>query len=408
MRDAPAPEIEGGAQSQTDSRGFVAPALDVAPVGGAHVDVDGQEYAAPTDDLFKLVYRLVEDLQRVRLSHGNRIRQVLPKIPAHVNPPRGTPTWEAFFKVSADILDGEEHRVLKLAERLLKDDPIGRWMLAQKGIGPSLALSILGECWPLSRFASPRKLWAFAGMAVDAEGKAVRRHKGQRANWNGRLKTRLWIFSGSALKAGGPWRDVYDQRKAYEYARVGAQLNADGQDEGAPDPDDAAGAQPAPDSQGNGAPSLGDAGGAQSCLDGHIVLAPAGGAQDQVDSQRVDAPAGAQGSVDGHLACEPGGDAHGTTGDQPGRALAADAQVVADRQRRNALGGAQESPDSQPRSEPADHELGDAHTCFGVQAAGALSKFHLHNRALRVMQKALLKDLWRVAHGQEPLVGTNA
>lgn len=246
-------------------------------------------------------------------------------IPDHLTPPRGTPSWEAFFKRSAEVLDEEEKRVLKLAERLLKDDPIGQWLLAQRGIGPALGVSILGEILPLDRFASPRRLWAYAGLSVDDQGRAVRRRKGVRANWNSRLKTRLYLFGVSILKCGdSPWRTLYDTRKAYEIAR------------------------------------------APVALDSHVINAPGdesedAGAQIPTDSQMTDAP-GAHGSHGDHTLTEPGL-------------------------------GAQSMTEGQS---PVAPEPG---------APKPLSKLQIHYRALRVVEKALLLDLWRLSRGQAPLVG---
>src|SRR4030067_150629 len=99
--------------------------------------------------LFKMVYRLCEDLQRVQLSHENRIRQILPALSYTIKPPRKAFSWEEYFAQSADVLLSEKERVLRLAEQLLKLDDLGKWMLAQKGIGPSLGVSILGEITPI-------------------------------------------------------------------------------------------------------------------------------------------------------------------------------------------------------------------------------------------------------------------
>lgn len=290
-------------------------AAESEPTG---VPLEGQ-YTHPADDAppareqsaFTMTYRLIEDLQRVRLAHGNRTRQVLPKIPGHVQPPRGLPSWDAFFKVSAETLETEEKRLLKLALKLCEDHPIGRWMLAQKGIGPALAVSILGELWPLEQFASVRKMWYYAGLAVTPEGTAVRRRKGVRANWNSRLKVRMYLFGVSVLKAGdSPWRTLYDTRKAYEIARAPILLDTPGMN--APGDD----------------------------------LETEPGAHTRADSPSVAAPGlGAPPSSDGPSSSAP---------------------------------------------EPVT----------------AMSKRQIHYRALRVVEKALLKDLWRLAHGQEPLIGS--
>lgn len=381
--------------------------VDETAVNGDLRPIDAPAKPAGPDDLFRLVYRLVEDIQRVRLAHGNRVRQVLPLIPESIKPPRGSAGWSAFFEAGAEALESEEARILSLAQRLLKDDRLGRWLLSQKGIGPALGVSILGECWPLSRFASPRKLWAYAGLAVGEDGKAVRRKKGVKSNWNSRLKTRLYLFSVSIVKAGGPWRELYDQRKAYEWARIGAHLLRDGHGLFAPDPDPGA------------------AGGAHAMSDSQLVNEPAGGpAQHGCDSHSShEQVAGAHVMPARPMKLEPGL-APPRPGSQSQREQAVGARVSCD-------------PSGQTCHEPdgtqAGAHTGDAGPTQGepgpesameLPSACALSrldghderepgdgspkkglKAQLHMRAMRYCQKALLKDLWRVANDQEPLVG---
>lgn len=211
--------------------------------------------------VFKLVYRLFEDIQKTRIAQANRIDSVIPKIPDNITPPRGSSSWTVFFANSKSILEGEEKRILTLADRLLRSDAYGEWLLAQKGIAASIAISILGECWPMERFKGVQKLWAYAGLHVDNTqhctecgfiidranlcsvgcvfngfdkvlqdrpvgdgpnfGKAVRKQKGVKANWNQRLKTRMWVFSDTVIKVGGIWKEVYDRRKIHEYNKFG-------------------------------------------------------------------------------------------------------------------------------------------------------------------------------------------
>jgi len=57
--------------------------------------------------------------------------------------------------------------------------------------------------------------WAYAGMTTDVEtGKATRRQKGKRFNWNPLLKTKMLGVLGSCMiKASSPYRVHYDNRK---------------------------------------------------------------------------------------------------------------------------------------------------------------------------------------------------
>ncbi len=51
---------------------------------------------------------------------------------------------------------------------------------------------------------------------------AAKRAKGQRANWSSDAKMRAYLISESVVKAGGPWREVYDKRKAATEGRTHA------------------------------------------------------------------------------------------------------------------------------------------------------------------------------------------
>jgi Transposase IS116/IS110/IS902 family len=408
----------------------------------------------PTEEsVFRLLYRLIEDLSRVRLSHGNRVRQVLPLIPPTITPPRTIPTWEAFFKISAETLAQEEARLLSLATQLLKQDPVGRWLLAQKGVGPALAISILGETWPLTRFKNPGKLWAFGGLDV-SHGKGVNKaHPRMTADgeksyrWNWRLKTRLYLFGVSVVRAGGPWRDLYDQVKAVELEKLGrAQATGDDQDVSPPPgrPQHGIGDQPIYPAPG-GAQSSSDAlsgstpagahadndardslvpGGAQHASDAQIGPAPAGahawidartgdapgGAHDSPDAPTTSAPAGAQEELGAHLEHPPGGaqrpaDAHN-------EAAPAGARHGLDTQMRAAPGGAPTWTallGAQGIDPPAGTDLEADRAQQDPGAEESLEpvglRGHAHNRALRKVAKSLLLDLWRVAHDQPPLVG---
>ena len=159
---AKAKRQDAHATSATQGTGIAPGAEPEAPEGRVHATVDPEtgevtleddeggtlltnERPVGPEDVFRLVYRTLEDLQRVRIAYGHRIRQVIPLLPTAIQPPRSWPSWEAFFKDSAESLVQEEARILKLAEALLKQSEEGRWLLAQHGMGPAIAVSILGE-----------------------------------------------------------------------------------------------------------------------------------------------------------------------------------------------------------------------------------------------------------------------
>ena len=51
-------------------------------------------------------------------------------------------------------------------------------------------------------------------------GQGPRRRKGQQVNWSTNGRMRIRMISESCLKAGGPYREVYDTRKALTEGRI--------------------------------------------------------------------------------------------------------------------------------------------------------------------------------------------
>lgn len=298
-------------------------------LGGAQTRTGDQSTSAPAEDsLFRLVAGLVEDLQKVRLGHANRIRSALPRIPETIKPPRGVPNWEALFKQSSEAFEEEEHRLVKLGKALLEADDVGRWLLAQQGLGPALALRILGRVHPLSNFRRVRGLYAYCGLdvTVDKEGRSVgvnRSHPRMVVGedgaakaaykWDWKLKVALFLFGQSLLKSKGPWRDLYDARKPLELAKVG----------------------------------LG---------------------------------AGVQTRSDDHLSGELGAEPH-----------------IKDDGRRSDEVGADAGDAQKMNGDHAGHE---------PPAKGLRAK--AHHRTLRYVQKRLLRDLWRVGHGEVAVIDGGA
>ena len=88
------------------------------------------------------------------------------------------------------------------------------WLKGVKGIGPIITAGL--ESWvdDIGRFDNVAKLWAYAGLHV-IDGAAARRKKGEKANWNSRLKTLCWKIGESFVKTKGGYRGEYDKAKAY-------------------------------------------------------------------------------------------------------------------------------------------------------------------------------------------------
>jgi predicted RNA-binding Zn-ribbon protein involved in translation (DUF1610 family) len=143
-----------------------------------------------------------------------------------------------------DMLERYRDRFIEL-EKEIDDDidrvagniPIVQKMIEVRGIGVMLAAKVVAMI-DIERAQHVSSLWRFAGMAVtpvciecgqyltngatqcpDCGGgivhKADRPRKGQRLNYNARLKTYCWQVGTSLLRAKSPYRSIYDKARKY-------------------------------------------------------------------------------------------------------------------------------------------------------------------------------------------------
>lgn len=152
----------------------------------------------------KIVVRRLYDAQQQRIAAQNRIARlvregVVPKEHA-----------ESIFAKTTEM----EVKLEKMYERIVAKELKGKrimseWLSKVKGIGPRLAGLLIANIGTPVRFANPSKLWAYCGLHV-VDGRAVRRKKGQKANWNAELKTTAFKIATSFIKAGdSPYNSLY-------------------------------------------------------------------------------------------------------------------------------------------------------------------------------------------------------
>lgn len=121
---------------------------------------------------------------------------------------------KAFFHLPFGWFEKAEHEMEKMVNKETKDLPIvKKWLRRVRGIGPRLSGLLIANIYDIERFASPGKLYAYCGLHVK-DGRAVKRAKGEKANWNAELKTTCWKIGQSFVTAGGPYRALYDRYKA--------------------------------------------------------------------------------------------------------------------------------------------------------------------------------------------------
>lgn len=119
----------------------------------------------------------------------------------------------------------EEH-LQKHIQALLKVTPFYQaWLKHVNGVGPLIAASLISEIGSVDKFPGPRSLWAYAGLHV-VDGKAPKRKKGEKSNWNPTLRMACWKLGTAFVRAtNGLGRQLYDEYKAYYTAKDNPSLS---------------------------------------------------------------------------------------------------------------------------------------------------------------------------------------
>jgi|HubBroStandDraft_6_1064221.scaffolds.fasta_scaffold127513_2 hypothetical protein len=110
-----------------------------------------------------------------------------------------------------------EKAVLRALGKFAEASPVGRWMLAQHGVGPVIAAGILAHI-DIEQAPTAGHIWSFAGL--NPERKWM---KGEKRPYNAALK-QLTFHIGECFKrsSGSPdsiYGRLYQQRKAYVVAK---------------------------------------------------------------------------------------------------------------------------------------------------------------------------------------------
>lgn len=122
-----------------------------------------------------------------------------------------------------DAIEGERLSLEKHIVKLGAQTPLAEFVKATHGVGMLSLAGVIGEAGDLGLYANPAKLWKRMGLAVMPDGQRQRRVGGVDAMEHGyspKRRSLVWTIGDCFVKAGGPYREVYDARKAYEVARV--------------------------------------------------------------------------------------------------------------------------------------------------------------------------------------------
>ncbi len=90
------------------------------------------------------------------------------------------------------------------------------WLNSIKGIGPVLAGGLIAYIQDIERFDTVSKLWKYGGWAVYPDGTIQRRKKGEKLDYNPKLKQICWKIGESFVKIGDFYRERYEEYRADE------------------------------------------------------------------------------------------------------------------------------------------------------------------------------------------------
>lgn len=253
---------------------IVPPPTEVAPTSTREASAEGttqrvgqgqvpgvaHSSSALADPLLYLAAVSLDDLERTRIAAENRLRQLTRNTADADGEERGfgLTADNPQVRVQQTIVDGLaalEHGAELALKRRLRAHPLHGWIKVTVGVGEKQAarlLAAVGDPYWNTLHDRPRtvsELWAYAGykvipaahvadvaqeshgsgdqsdgdpgQVVDSTqllvaGVAVRRKKGQRANWSSDAKMRAYLIAESCIKqTRSPYRAVYDQRRAH-------------------------------------------------------------------------------------------------------------------------------------------------------------------------------------------------
>jgi hypothetical protein len=175
------------------------------------------------DSVLLVCAAALDDIEKVRIATQNRVRDLTRDEPDKDGEQRGLGLNAdvpevARMQAIADGLAALEHDAELTLKRALRGHPLHTWIAGQRGIGEKQAarlLAAVGDPYVDDRTGQPRTvsaLWKYCGYDV-RDGAAPRRRKGQKSNWNAEARMRTRLVAESIVKAGGPWREIYDKAR---------------------------------------------------------------------------------------------------------------------------------------------------------------------------------------------------
>lgn len=161
------------------------------------------------------------DLQKMRIASGNRATGGAED--AHLD--KADKVFLDKMKIGLEALEKDAH---KHVNKRVKAVPIyAEWLVDQRGVGPMMG-AVLISTIDIHKADTVSKIWKYAGLDVMPNGQGRRRVKGQKANYNPWLKTKLVKVLADAFIKGYS----RDEEGEYFFKRKGKVVYWGDKDEG--------------------------------------------------------------------------------------------------------------------------------------------------------------------------------
>lgn len=174
------------------------------------------------DPTLALAADILNDLEHVKISNENRLRQLTRSATDADGEMRGFgldethPDVARLASLVASLTDAEHQATLNL-QRLMRRHPLGPWVKTQRGIGekqaarllatigdPAVRTTIHDDGTETYEWRTVSQLWAYCGLHTlpgdEFENVAAKRRKGVKSNWSTNAKTRTWLIVQSTMK----------------------------------------------------------------------------------------------------------------------------------------------------------------------------------------------------------------
>ena len=214
MRTPPARDASGRDHSSSDP--------DLMEIGVQRQTVGVAAYPRLHDPTLALAADILDDLEHVKISNENRLRQLTRSATDADGEMRGFgldethPDVARLASLVASLTDAEHQATLNL-QRLMRRHPLGPWVKTQRGIGekqaarlfvtigdPAVRTTLHDDGTETYEWRTVSQLWAYSGLHTipgdEFENVAAKRRKGVKSNWSTNAKTRTWLIVQSTMK----------------------------------------------------------------------------------------------------------------------------------------------------------------------------------------------------------------